>query len=93
MAKIFGLFCPYHKNEFFEHEDSEYNELPNYPRQFRRVRKYTDRNSQLSAYANVMCPASQMFECEEEELEAKLKDFNAKFDDEDWLKENVYPYV
>lgn len=93
MARIFGLFCPYHKNEIMDSDEPEYNELPSYPRVFRRVRKYDNKNDQLSGFANVMCPASQMFECNEEELEETLKDLNAKFDDEKWLEVNVYPYI
>lgn len=93
MAKIYGLFCPYHKSEIIDVIEPEYDELPSYPRQFRRVRKYPDKNSQMVGFANVMCPASQMFECEEEELEATLNDLNAKFDNEEWLDKNIYPFV
>lgn len=71
----------------------EYDSMPEYPREFRRVRKYHDKTSQLQAYANTPCPASQTFECEEEELEATLNDLNAKFDDEEWLRVNIYPYI
>ena len=93
MAKIYGLFCPYHKSEIMDSSEPEYKELPSYPREFRRIRKYPDKNSQMSGYANVMCPASQMFECEEEELKATLDDLHTKFDDEEWLDKNIYPYV
>lgn len=93
MSKIYGLFCPYHKSEFFEVGDSEYNELPSYPREFRRVRSYIDKNAQMSGFANTLCPASQIFECEEEELETTLNDLNSKFDNEEWLRVNIYPYV
>lgn len=33
--------------------EPEYKELPSYPREFRRVRKYPDKNSQMSGYADV----------------------------------------
>ena len=93
MAKIYGLFCPYHKNEIVDGQSIDFDNLPSYPREFRRVRKYPNKLTQLDGFANTMCPASQMFECEEKELEATLKDLNAKFDDEEWLDKNIYPYL
>ena len=93
MEKIYGLYCPYHKDEIMDTNDEMYNELPSYPVEFRKVRIYKDSLSQIEAYANIHCPASQMFECNENEIEAKVKELDAKFSDENWLKKNIYPYI
>lgn len=93
MEKIYGLYCPYHKDEIMDKNDEIYNELPSYPVEFRKVRIYKDSLSQIEAYANIHCPASQMFECNEDEIEDKVKELDAKFSDENWLKKNIYPYI
>lgn len=93
MKKIFGLYCPYHKSDIMDIHDEGFNELPSYPVEFRRVRIYEDKLSQMEAYANTHCPASQMFECNEDEIDTKVKELDAKFSDENWLEKNIYPYV
>lgn len=93
MKKIFGLYCPYHKSDMMDIHDEKYNELPSYPVKFRRVRIYKDKLFQIEAYANIHCPASQMFECNEDEIDTKVKELDAKFSDENWLEKNIYPYV
>ena len=93
MKRIFGLYCPYHKSDMMDIHDEEYNELPSYPVEFRRVRIYKDKFSQIEAYANIHCPASQMFECNEDEIDTKVKELDAKFSDENWLEKNIYPYI
>ena len=93
MKKIFGLYCPYHKSDIMDIHDEEYNELPSYPVEFRRVRIYKDKLSQIEAYANTHCPASVTFECNEDELDMEVKDLDDKFSDEKWLEKNVYPFV
>ena len=86
---LYGLFLPYHKTDIYGRCDA----LPDYPKEFRRYRLYNTRREQLDAFANTMCPASQMFECVENELENKLKELNDNFDNPVWLKENIEPYV
>lgn len=93
MKKVFGVYLPYHKNEFLEPSDEEYAEMPPYPKEFRRVRIYGTAQEQMSAYANTMCPASQTFECDEAEVENVVADFDSKFADEEWLEKNIYPFV
>ena len=40
------------------------------------------------------CPASQLFEADsKEEIEKKIKEFNENFENEEWLEENIYPYI
>lgn len=90
---VYGLFLPYHKSEFFSYSDPCYEQLPEYPREFRRYRTYKTKNEQLNAFANTMCPASQMFECEKDEIGSALSDLHYKFDDINWLKKNILPYV
>ena len=91
--KVFGVFMPYHKNEILDSVYEGYNELPSYPRKYRRVRVFTDKLTQMEVYANTMCPASQIFECEEEEIDATVEKLHKQFDDENWLERNVYPFI
>ena len=91
---IYGLFLPYHKSEFYDSSESFYEQLPEYPREFRRYRTYKTKHEQLNAYANTICPASQLFECENKsEVGEKLSELHYKFDDINWLNKNIFPYV
>lgn len=91
--KVFGVFMPYHKNEILNSCYEGYDELPSYPREYRRVRVFTDKLIQMEVYANTMCPASQIFECEEEDIDKAIEKLNNQFDDENWLEKNVYPFI
>ena len=91
--KVFGVFMPYHKNEILDSYYEGYDKLPSYPREYRRVRVFTDKLIQMEVYANTMCPASQIFECEEEDIDKAIEKVNNQFDDENWLEKNVYPFI
>ena len=91
--KVFGVFLPYHKDEILGSYYGGYEELPSYPRKYRRIRVFTDRSTQMEAYANTMCPASQIFECEEENIDKTVEKLNKQFDDENWLEKNIYPFI
>lgn len=91
--KVFGIYLPYHKDEFLEPTDEEYEDMPPFPKQFRRVRIYGTSYEQMTAYPNIMCPASQAFECDESEVDAVVADFDSKFADEKWLEDYVYPFI
>ena len=91
--KVFGVFMPYHKNEILDSCYEGYDELPSYPREYRRVRVFTDKLIQMEVYANTMCPASQIFECEEEDIDKAIEKLNNQFDDENWLEKIVYPFI
>ena len=91
--KVFGVFMPYHKNEILDSCYEGYDELPSYPREYRRVRVFTDKLIQMEVYAITMCPASQIFECEEEDIDKAIEKLNNQFDDENWLEKNVYPFI
>jgi hypothetical protein len=80
-AMAYCLYLPYHKSQFMDRMDEEYDKLPEYPVEFRRVRKYKSRSEQLDAYANTMCEDSQLFECEdtEEAISAKLAEMDAQW--------------
>lgn len=91
--KVFGVFMPYNKNEILDSCYEGYDELPSYPRECRRVRVFTDKLTQMEVYANTMCPASQIFECNEEDIDKAIEKLNNQFDDENWLEKNVYPFI
>lgn len=85
---IFGLFLPYCA------ADLGIGASWKYPKEFRKIKTFATKREQLDAYANTPCPASQMFDAEdEEEFERKIEILNSNFDDLEWLKENIFPYV
>lgn len=91
---VYGLYLPYHKNEFLCVVDEGYKEMPDYPIQFRKVRVYDKKKDALWAYANTLCPASQLIEAiDKKDLDAKIKEMDKNFSDPEWLKEHIYPYV
>lgn len=48
----------------------------------------------LIYYAETPCPASQLISGEtKEELEKKVEEMKQNYQNEDWLKENLYPYL
>ncbi len=47
----------------------------------------------MEVYANTMCPASQIFDCEKENVNDVIEQLHKKFDDENWLEKNIYPYI
>lgn len=48
----------------------------------------------LSYYANTPCPASQLLDANtEEELNDKITEMIINYQDENWLNENLYPYM
>ena len=57
--------------------------------------KFGDRGDlALYAYANIPNPASQLIEgLSEEELEEKELKMIEDFKDQNWLNENIYPYI
>lgn len=84
----------YPKWEVMDSDMEGYNELPDYPKECARVRVYDNPGAQLNSYANTPCPASQLFEADsKEEIEKKTKEFNENFENEEWLKENIYPCI
>lgn len=92
--KIYAVYCAYHKSEILSPYDTEYYQLSNYPTQFRRVRGYKTKSEQMNAFANIMCPASQTIDAEDEEdLKNKISEMDKNFQDEQWLTKNVYPFV
>lgn len=91
MAKIYGLYLPYSQFEVVGIVDES---KPKYPRGLARVRAYKTAQEQLDAYANTMCAASRTFEADsEEEFNRKVEEFHELYENEDWLKENVYPFL
>lgn len=67
---------------------------PYYPRELARVGVYKDKYSQIEAYANTMCPASQLVEASsKEEFDRKIEEFKNNFENEIWVKENIEPYL
>ena len=48
----------------------------------------------LNCYAETPCPASQLIEAKDDfELKCKMGEMMMNFRDEQWLNENLYPYI
>jgi hypothetical protein len=55
---------------------------------------YDNGTEALNAYANTPCPASQLIQASDQfELECLMGDMLLNFQDEEWLNENLYPYL
>ncbi len=55
--KVFGVFMPYHKNEILDSCYEGYDELPSYPREYRRISLFSEQiytNGSICKY-NVSC--------------------------------------
>lgn len=91
---IYGLYLAYSKWEVLPDEECANPTVPRYPASVARVRAYNNKRDQIEAYANTMCPASQMFEAEtKEEFDVKVAEFKKNFEDEAWLVENIDPFL
>jgi hypothetical protein len=104
MGKIYGLYLAWTKRERVFLLDDSYpdqdvgvsidNLSIEYPRELSQVFFYKTPFEQIEAYANIPCPASQCFEADSmDEAQKIIREFNNNFENEDWLKENIYPYT
>lgn len=90
-TKIYGVYFAYNQMEVIGEYD---NSKPYYSRELARVCIYKDKFSQVEAYANTMCPASQLVEADsQEEFDKKIEELKNNFENEDWVKENIEPYL
>lgn len=61
---------------------------------YRGSRDFTDYRSALDCYSNTRCAASQLINADTlPDLEEKKNQMIKNFSDEEWLNENVYPYI
>ena len=94
MSNFYGVYMAYSKYEILPAEICSDPNVPKYPADIARVRIYDNVKCQLDAYANTMCPASQLFEADsEEEIKEKIEELKKNFQDELWLEENIYPFI
>lgn len=69
-------------------------ELPPHVYMCTNIVKFNDGEKALNYYASTPCPASQLIDAEtEEELDIKCKEICANMQNEEWLNENLYPYL
>lgn len=55
---------------------------------------YTNGVAALEAYANTKCPASQLIDADnEEELWREINQMKKNYESNEWLEENLYPYL
>ena len=69
-------------------------ELPPHVYLCTNIVKFNNGEKALNYYANTPCPASQLIDAEsEEELNIKCKEMCINMQNEDWLNENLFPYL
>lgn len=91
---IYGVYLAYSKWEVLPDEICSDPDVPRYPADCARTRAYDNKRDQMEAYANTMCPASQLFEAADmNEFNEKVAELKKNFQDEEWLKEHIDPYV
>lgn len=94
MSKFYCVYMAYSKYEVLPDEECNNPDIPEYPPDVARVRVYDNQRDQMESYANTPCPASQVFEADsKEEIDQKVKEYKKNFQDEGWLKKNIYPYI
>ena len=93
MNKVYGVYFAYSKQEVLPEE--EYGNYPtDYPREVARVRMFANASQQLDAYANTMCPASQLVTANsEKEFNEKIERLKNNFEDPEWIAVHIDPYV
>ena len=91
-GKIYGVYLAYSKYEIVTPE--EYDSYKDYDPRIAKVRLFKTPGEQLSCFANTICPASQMFEADNEaEVTEKVCQFKENFIDEEWLNTNIRPFI
>lgn len=94
MSKIYGVYMAYTKYEVLPDNECNDPDIPKYPPEIARVRMYDNKQAQMDAYANTICPASRCFEADtKEEADKIVEDFKKKFQDKAWLDKNIEPYI
>ena len=93
MNKVYGVYFAYLKQDFFPKE--VWNRFPtDYPRDIARVHMFANASQQLNAYANTMCPASQLVTADsEKEFNEKIEQLKNNFEDPEWIAVHIDPYV
>ena len=92
--KVFGIYFAYHKSEVLPDDICNDPNTPNYPPSIACIRKYPSYSDTLNAYANTMCPASQIIEAiNDADFERKVNELKQNFLNEEWLEKNIYPYI
>jgi len=94
MGKIYGVYMAWTKYDVLPDDICDNPNIPVYSPDLARTRIYDNQQAQLDAYANTLCPSSQLFEADtKEEADKKIEEFKKNFQDEVWLKKNIEPYV
>ena len=90
--KFYGVYLAYSKYEVVPPE--EYDNYQEYDPRIARVRLFKTPGEQLDCFANTMCPASQMFEADNEaEVIEKVRQLKENFVNEVWLNTNIAPFT
>ena len=88
---IYGVYLAYHASDVLGDWEPGQKE---YPRDIARVRICKDKQTQLDCYVNTMCPVSQLVEAEtKEEFDKQIEELKNNFENEEWLKVNIHPYI
>lgn len=91
---LYAVYFAYAKWEIYDKDMAGYSEMPDYPKELARTRVYDNKADQINAYANTMCPASQLIEAATEGLIVVAIDAMAEnFINDAWLDEHIRPFI
>lgn len=91
--KIYGIYFAYSKYKILPEE--LYNEYDSkYPSSLAKIATYNNASEQLNAYANTCCAASRLVSANsEKEFNDKIAKLKDNFDNNEWVKEYIDPYI
>ena len=92
MNKVYGVYFAYSVQDFFPKEVCDLYPT-DYPRDIARVHMFANASQQLDAYANVMCPASQLVTANsKKEFDEKIEQLKNNFENPEWVSVHIDPY-
>ena len=91
--KVYGVYFAYDASDFLPDEILDTLNT-NYPSGLARIHKYASKGERLDALANAMCPVSMCITADsEKEFLEKVRQMKANFDNPEWVKEKIDPYI
>ena len=92
--KFYCVYLAYSKYEVLSPEECNDPNIPEYDPRIARVRVFRTKREQFDCFANTACPASQVFEADNEaEVVEKVRKFKEDFVNEEWLKTHIEPFM
>lgn len=80
MSKIYGVYLAYSKYEIYPSSFTSDPDVPYFPPDLARTRRFDNKTDQLNCYADTNCSIAQTFEVDSEEaFNNKVEEFKKYF--------------